>query len=81
MGTVGKALPWMEVKIVSPEGETLPAGEEGEVLVRVRRSCTVTGNAQRQPMKPLIRTAGSERADIASIQSDGFIRICDRIKT
>jgi long-chain acyl-CoA synthetase len=27
LGTVGKAMPWMEVKIVGKDGQTLPAGE------------------------------------------------------
>lgn len=33
-GYVGKPLPGMELKIVDDEGNTLPAGEEGEVLIR-----------------------------------------------
>ncbi len=33
-GYVGKPLPGMEIKIVDDQGNTLPAGEEGEVLIK-----------------------------------------------
>ena len=80
LGTVGRALPWMEVKIVSPEGETLPAGEEGEVLVRGPQ--VMHGYWQRAEAtdEALDQDGWFRTGDIASIQSDGFIRICDRIK-
>lgn len=34
LGTVGRAMPYMQVKIVGANGETLGDGEEGELLVR-----------------------------------------------
>ena len=34
LGTVGPALPGQTVAIMSPEGELLPAGERGEVVIR-----------------------------------------------
>src|SRR5439155_17026246 len=34
VGTVGKVLPGLEVLIVDPKGEPVPAGQSGELMVR-----------------------------------------------
>jgi len=80
LGTVGKMLPWMEVKIISPQGETLPEGEEGELLVRGPQ--VMHGYWQRPEAtdEAMDQDGWFQTGDIASMQPDGFIRICDRVK-
>jgi long-chain acyl-CoA synthetase len=80
LGTVGKLLPWMEVKIVAPEGETLPVGEEGELLVRGPQ--VMHGYWQRPEAtdEALDKDGWFRTGDIAILQPDGFIKICDRVK-
>jgi long-chain acyl-CoA synthetase len=80
LGTVGKQMPWMEVKIVDKEGQTQPAGEEGELLVRGPQ--VMHGYWQRpEATDEALDSEGWFRTgDIAVVQEDGFIRICDRVK-
>jgi crotonobetaine/carnitine-CoA ligase len=33
-GTVGKPLPWFQVRIVDPAGQDVPVGEQGEIVLR-----------------------------------------------
>jgi long-chain acyl-CoA synthetase len=80
LGTVGKQMPWMEVKIVDKEGQTQPAGEEGELLVRGPQ--VMHGYWQRPEAtdEALDAEGWFRTGDIAVMQEDGFIRICDRVK-
>jgi long-chain acyl-CoA synthetase len=80
LGTVGKHLPWMEVKIVGARGETLATGKEGELLVRGPQ--VMHGYWQRPDAsaEALDQEGWFRTGDIAVLQQDGFIKICDRVK-
>ena len=80
LGTVGKVLPWMEVKIVSPDRVMLPAGEEGELLVRGPQVMHGYWNRADATAEALDSEGWFRTGDIAEQQPDGFIRICDRVK-
>ena len=80
LGTVGKVLPWMEVKIVSPQGETLPAEQEGELLVRGPQVLHGYWQRPEATTEALDSEGWFRTGDIAVQQEDGFIRICDRLK-
>lgn len=62
-GYAGKPLPTVELKIVDEEGQTLPAGQKGEVLVR---SDFTIKNYYRMP-----------KEDEAGFDPDGFCRTGD----
>ena len=80
LGTVGKSLPWMEVKIVGEDGQVLAPGEEGELLVRGPQ--VMHGYWQRpEATDEALDSEGWFRTgDIAVREEDGFFRICDRLK-
>lgn len=80
LGTVGQPMPWMEVKIVNDKGESLGAGGEGELLVRGPQ--VMHGYWQRPEAtdEALDEHGWFSTGDIAVMQEDGFIRICDRLK-
>ena len=80
LGTVGKKLPWMEVKIVGGQGETLPDGEEGELLVRGPQVMHGYWRRPEATDEALDDAGWFCTGDIASREQDGFIRICDRVK-
>ncbi len=86
-GTVGLPLPNTEVRIVNPDNPTVdqPAGEQGELVVRGPQ---VMSGYWKKPEEtaavfvadpnggaPWFRTG-----DIVTLDSDGFVRIVDRIK-
>jgi len=80
LGTVGQPMPWMEVKIVNDKGESLGTGGEGELLVRGPQ--VMHGYWQRPEAtdEALDENGWFRTGDIAVMQDDGFIRICDRLK-
>jgi len=78
-GTVGKAFFHTELRIVDPEGEDLPAGTEGEIIVR---SPTVMKEYWNDPAATAkaIREGWYHTGDIGVRDDEGFITIRDRIK-
>ncbi len=80
LGTVGKQMPWMEVKIVGKDGQTLAAGEEGELLVRGPQVMHGYWHRPEATDEALDAEGWFRTGDVAIMQEDGFIRICDRVK-
>jgi len=78
-GTVGKALPGVEVKIVDDEGAPLPVGTPGELLVRGPNVMQGYLNRPDDTAKT-IKDGWLFTGDIASLDSDGYIKIIDRKK-
>ncbi len=81
VSTVGRVLPNTEVKIVSPEtGETLPAGEQGELCTRgylVMKGYDGEPDATRQAVDP---EGWLHTGDLAVMRPDGYFRITGRAK-
>ncbi len=80
LGTVGKPLPWMEVKVVNAEGNDLGEGEEGELLVRGPQILQGYWQHPEATAEAIDKEGWLRTGDVAVIQTDGFIRIVDRIK-
>ncbi len=79
-GTVGRPLPETECKIVDENGNDLPAGEAGELLIRGPQ--VMKGYWQRpEATAEVINAEGwFNSGDMAVISADGFIKIVDRKK-
>ena len=80
LGTVGKPMPYMQVKIVGQHGEILHNGEEGELLVRGPQVMHGYWQRPEATAEALDAEGWFRTGDIAIMQEDGFIRICDRVK-
>ena len=77
--TVGPALPVVEVKVVDEQGERLPNGQVGELLVRGANN--VRGYLNRPEATAEAFPDGWFRTgDLATLDDDGFISIRDRAK-
>jgi long-chain acyl-CoA synthetase len=80
LGTVGKPMVSMEMKIVGKDGETLATGEEGELLVRGPQVMHGYWNRPDATAEALDAEGWFSTGDIAKVQEDGFVKICDRLK-
>ena len=80
LGTVGKPLIAMQVKVVDERGEVMPCGSEGELLVRGPQ--VLQGYWQRPEATAEVLDADGwfRTGDIAVLEEDGFVRIVDRLK-
>ncbi len=80
LGTVGKPLIAMQVKVVDAQGKALPCGAEGELLVRGPQ--VLQGYWQRPEATAEVLDAEGwfRTGDIAVLEEDGFVRIVDRLK-
>jgi long-chain acyl-CoA synthetase len=78
-GTVGPAIPGVEVKIVDDNGVEVPRGESGELICR---GANVMVGYWHQPeaTAETLRDGWLHTGDIASMDEDGYISIVDRKK-
>ncbi len=81
-GSIGKALPGIELRIVGESGETLAQGEVGEICIRGANVMKgyyhqeeATQEAFLDPQRQWLRSG-----DVGFIDSDGYVHISDRKK-
>lgn len=74
----GVALPYMQIKIVDEHGNELPAGEEGDLLVRGASQCV--GYFRQPDMYSVDAEGWFATGDIARKDAAGYIRITGRSK-
>ncbi len=78
--TVGRAMPWVEIKIVDEAGHVVPVGQKGEICTR---GYSVMQGYWNDPEKTaeMIDTSGwLHSGDIATMDASGYVRIVGRIK-
>ncbi len=80
VGTVGRVLPYTEVKIIDENGQIVPAGQPGELCTR--GYCVMRGYwDEPERTAEAIDPAGWIRSgDIATLDESGYVRIVGRIK-
>ena len=77
--SVGPAMPTFEIKCVNEKGESLPAGETGELWVR--GAPVIKGYLNREDATAETITDGwLHTGDIVYLDEDGFIYLVDRAK-
>ena len=77
-GTDGCPLPGVEVKVVGFDGQPLPPGEPGRLLVR---ACSNFGGYLRRPQWNATDAQGwFDTGDLARLDAQGYIRISGRSK-
>ncbi|MCK6396413.1 cyclohexanecarboxylate-CoA ligase [Zoogloea sp.] len=74
----GRPLPGMELKVVDANGNSLPAGESGSLLVR---GASLFGGYLKRPQLNATSADGwFDTGDVATIDAEGYIRITGRTK-
>jgi cyclohexanecarboxylate-CoA ligase len=77
-GTDGRALENMQVRVVGPAGEPVPANVEGRL--QARGAGNFVGYLKRPHYYEMDAEGWFETGDIARMDASGFIRICGRSK-
>lgn len=73
-GTVGKAVPNVQIRIVRADGSDAPAGDDGEIVVR---GPNVMSGYWGSPALP---GGWFPTGDVGRLDADGYLSIVDRIK-
>jgi acyl-CoA synthetase (AMP-forming)/AMP-acid ligase II len=79
LGSVGKPVVHMEVRIAGPDGELLPAGQPGEVLLRGPKVCKGYWRNEEATAEAM-RDDWFHTGDVGVLDEDGFLYIVDRLK-
>ena len=79
LGSVGKPVPGVTVRIAGPDGSALPPGEDGEICVRGPVVMTGYWNAPEATAEAL-RGGELHTGDVGRLDQDGYLYVVDRIK-
>lgn len=79
-GTVGRPLSGAEVRIVDADGQSLPAGEIGEVVAKFSDGSDFTYHGDDAKRRAADRGGLVATGDIGFLDADGFLFLCDRVK-
>ncbi len=78
--TVGRAVPWVEIKLVDAEGRVVPIGEKGEVCTRGYSVMLGYWNDEEQTRDTIDEARWLHSGDLGIMDEEGYLRIVGRIK-
>jgi long-chain acyl-CoA synthetase len=79
VGSVGKPVPGVEVRIEATDGSVLPPGEDGEICVR--GPVLMTGYWKSpEATDQAVRDGWLHTGDVGHLDDDGYLYVVDRIK-
>ncbi len=81
-GTVGVPFPSTDIRVVDPDDPSVdrPLGEAGELLLRGPQVFQGYWNRPGDTAETLLRGGWLRTGDIATVSTDGFVTIVDRLK-
>ena len=80
LGSVGKVVPDLELRLVDPDGTDVLAGDPGEIWVQGPTSSSATGTTPRRPHALLTEDGWLRTGDVAVSDDDGYLWLVDRAK-
>ncbi|KPK17875.1 MAG: fatty acid--CoA ligase [Myxococcales bacterium SG8_38] len=78
--TSGRAIPDVEVRIVDPEGKSLPPNQPGEIVVRGYNVMKGYFDAPEETKQAIDDEGWLHTGDIGTLDERGYIKITDRLK-
>lgn len=78
--TVGRAVPWIEIKLVDADGRVVPIGEKGEVCTRGYSVMLGYWDDDEQTHDTIDAARWLHSGDLGIMDEDGYLRIVGRIK-
>ncbi|PRZ39691.1 long-chain acyl-CoA synthetase [Antricoccus suffuscus] len=79
-GTVGKALPGVEVKILDADGNEMPIGEPGEIYTQIAQQPDFEYEGRPDARAEMEKDGFLTAGDIGYLDDDGFLYLSDRKK-
>jgi fatty-acyl-CoA synthase len=78
--TVGRAMPWVEVKVIDEAGHVVPVGARGEICTRGYSVMQGYWNDPEKTAETIDAAGWLHSGDIATMDAFGYVRIVGRIK-
>lgn len=78
--TSGRAIPDVEVRVIGPDGDPMPADEPGEIVVRGYNVMKGYFDAPEETSQAIDDDGWLHTGDIGTLDARGYIRITDRLK-
>ena len=78
--TVGRAVPWVEIKLVDPDGRVVPIGEKGEVCTRGYSVMLGYWDDEEQTREAIDEARWMHSGDLGIMDEEGYLKIVGRIK-
>ena len=78
--TVGRAMPWVEIKIIDEAGHVVPVGQKGEICTRGYSVMQGYWNDPEKTTETIDTSGWLHSGDIATMDASGYVRIVGRIK-
>ena len=78
--TVGRAMPWVEIKVIDEAGYVVPVGEKGEICTRGYSVMQGYWNDPEKTAETIDAAGWLHSGDIATMDPFGYVRIVGRIK-
>lgn len=78
--SVGRAVPWVEIKLVDADGRVVPIGEKGEVCTRGYSVMLGYWNDEEQTRETIDEAHWLHSGDLGIMDEEGYLRIVGRIK-
>ena len=79
-GTVGKAVPWVEIKITDENNRVLPVGEKGEICVRGYSVMQGYWNDEERTRETIDTANWLHSGDLGVMDAHGYVQVVGRIK-
>ena len=78
--TVGRAVPWVEIKVIDESGSVVPVGEKGELCTRGYSVMQGYWNDPERTAETIDAGGWLHSGDLAVMDQDGYVQIVGRIK-
>ena len=78
--TVGRAVPWVEIKVIDESGRVVPIGEKGEICTRGYSVMQGYWNDPERTAETIDGGGWLHSGDLAVMDQDGYVQIVGRIK-